>query len=140
MTNPRRRMIGTVISTAMTKTVVVRVDRTVRHPLYGKVISIDPVEKLIEGVVYYETTISFDDILAGLKPGMTADLTIHAASKENVLTIPKGAIQEKDGKITVEVLNGKSTQQKEIKIGLKGSNDLIEVVSGLEEGEEIIVK
>jgi small subunit ribosomal protein S17 len=38
MTNPRRRMIGTVISTAMTKTIVVRVDRTVRHPLYGKVV------------------------------------------------------------------------------------------------------
>jgi small subunit ribosomal protein S17 len=37
-TNPRRRMIGTVIGTSMTKTVVVRVDRTVRHPLYGKVV------------------------------------------------------------------------------------------------------
>jgi len=106
----------------------------------GKVISIDPVEKLIEGVVYYETTISFDDIPDGLKPGMTADLTIRTASKENVLTIPKGAIQEKDGKVTVEVLNGKSTQQKEIKIGLKGSNDLVEVVSGLGEREEVIVK
>ncbi len=38
MTNPRRRMIGTVIGTNMMKTVVVRVDRTVRHPLYGKVV------------------------------------------------------------------------------------------------------
>jgi small subunit ribosomal protein S17 len=38
MTNPRRRMIGTVVGTNMTKTVVVRVDRTVRHPLYGKVV------------------------------------------------------------------------------------------------------
>jgi small subunit ribosomal protein S17 len=38
MTNPRRRMIGTVVGTTMTKTVVVRVDRTVRHPLYGKVV------------------------------------------------------------------------------------------------------
>jgi small subunit ribosomal protein S17 len=38
MTNTRRRLTGTVVSTNMTKTVVVRVDRTVRHPLYGKVI------------------------------------------------------------------------------------------------------
>lgn len=38
MTNSRRRMIGTVVSTKMTKTVVVRVDRTVRHPLYEKVL------------------------------------------------------------------------------------------------------
>lgn len=106
----------------------------------GKVISIDPSEKLIEGVVYYETTISFDEMPEGIKPGMTADVIIKTASRENVLTIPKGAIQEKDGRVTVEVLNGKSTQQKEIKIGLKGSNDLIEVVSGLGEGEEVIVQ
>jgi small subunit ribosomal protein S17 len=38
MTNTRRRLTGTVVSTKMTNTVVVRVDRTVRHPLYGKVI------------------------------------------------------------------------------------------------------
>jgi small subunit ribosomal protein S17 len=38
MTNSRRRLTGTVVSTNMTNTVVVRVDRTVRHPLYGKVI------------------------------------------------------------------------------------------------------
>jgi small subunit ribosomal protein S17 len=38
MTNPRRRLVGTVVSTKMTRTVVVRVDRTVRHPLYGKVV------------------------------------------------------------------------------------------------------
>jgi small subunit ribosomal protein S17 len=38
MTNERRRMIGTVVSAKMTKSVVVRVDRTARHPLYGKVV------------------------------------------------------------------------------------------------------
>jgi small subunit ribosomal protein S17 len=38
MTNPRRRMTGTVIGTNTAKTVVVRVDRTVRHPLYNKVV------------------------------------------------------------------------------------------------------
>lgn len=32
----RRRLIGTVVSTKMTKTVSVRVDRTVVHPKYGK--------------------------------------------------------------------------------------------------------
>lgn len=32
----RRRLIGTVVSTKMTKTVSVRIDRTVIHPKYGK--------------------------------------------------------------------------------------------------------
>ena len=34
---PRRVMIGTVVSDKMDKTVVVRVDRRVTHPLYKKI-------------------------------------------------------------------------------------------------------
>lgn len=39
MTEPRhqrRRLNGIVVSTKMSKTIVVRVDRTVTHPKYGK--------------------------------------------------------------------------------------------------------
>ena len=36
--NERRRMTGTVTSNKMEKTVVVKVDRTYRHPLYRKVV------------------------------------------------------------------------------------------------------
>lgn len=39
MPNKRRRLTGTVVSNKMQKTVVVQVDRTYRHPLYGKVVS-----------------------------------------------------------------------------------------------------
>ena len=38
MANSRRRLTGKVISAKMQKTVIVRVDRSFRHPLYGKVI------------------------------------------------------------------------------------------------------
>lgn len=38
MANNRRRLSGQVISNKMQKTVIVRVDRSYRHPLYGKVI------------------------------------------------------------------------------------------------------
>ncbi len=34
----RRRLVGTVVSNKMTKTVVVEVTRTYRHPLYRKVV------------------------------------------------------------------------------------------------------
>lgn len=36
--NERRRMTGTVTSNKMTKTVVVEIRRTYRHPLYKKVV------------------------------------------------------------------------------------------------------
>jgi small subunit ribosomal protein S17 len=38
MTSNRKRLMGVVLSAKMEKTVKVRVDRTYRHPLYGKVI------------------------------------------------------------------------------------------------------
>ena len=36
--NGRRRLVGVVTSNKMTKTVVVKISRTFRHPLYKKVI------------------------------------------------------------------------------------------------------
>jgi len=38
MSQERRRLVGKVTSNKMTKTVVVEVNRSSRHPLYGKVV------------------------------------------------------------------------------------------------------
>ena len=38
MTSTRRRLVGVVTRTNSEKTVTVRIDRSSRHPLYGKVI------------------------------------------------------------------------------------------------------
>ena len=38
MRGRRRRLVGSVVSDKMNKTVVVSVERTVRHPVYGKVL------------------------------------------------------------------------------------------------------
>ena len=108
--------------------------------LKGKLISIDPAEKLIEGVVYYETTIDFKDYPEGIKQGMTADVVIKSFSKNDVLVIPEAAIEQKDNKTIVQVLKGKDFEQREIMIGLKGSDDMVEVISGLNEGEEVVIK
>lgn len=106
----------------------------------GKVVSINPAEKLIEKVVYYEVTINFENPPDKIKPGMTADVVIKTAAKENVLVIPKTALEEKDGKTFVQVLKGKNFEEREIKIGLQGSNDMVEVVSGLAKGEKVAIK
>jgi len=108
--------------------------------LKGKAVSIDPTEKLIEGVVYYETTINFEEIGEEIKPGMTADVVIKTAFKENVLTIPKNALQKKDDKNIVEVFKSGQIEKREIKTGLLGSNDMIEIISGLKEGEVLVIR
>jgi small subunit ribosomal protein S17 len=40
MRERRKALVGTVTSNKMQKTVVVRVERVTRHPLYGKVIKV----------------------------------------------------------------------------------------------------
>lgn len=104
----------------------------------GKVISISPAEKIVDGVVYYETTIGFEEMPGEVKPGMTADVNIKTAVRENVLSLPEDAIQRKDGKTIVEVFKNGQIQERDIEIGLRGSNDMVEVLSGLEEGEKVI--
>lgn len=122
----------------------------------GKVISVDPAEKIIEGVVYYEVTIDFDtsassvstlseverveELPSEIKPGMTADIIIKTASRENVLIIPEDAIEKRDSKTTVQVVIGKGVEERSIEIGLRGSDDMVEIISGLKEGEEVIIR
>jgi len=106
----------------------------------GKIVSIDPAETLKEGVVYYETTVDFENPPEEIKPGMTADMTITTMTKENVLVITNAAIQASNGQTMVQVLNGKKIESRQIEIGIKGSNDMVEVVSGLKEGEEVIIQ
>jgi len=107
--------------------------------IQGNVIAIDPAEKVIEEVVYYEVTISSDNFPEGTKPGMTADVVITTARKENVLFVPEDAVQEEDDQIFVEVLSGDQKQRKEVKVGLNGSNDRTEIIEGLSEGETVIL-
>ena len=105
----------------------------------GKVIEIDPAEKLIEGVVYYEVTIGFEETPENIKPGMTADIAIQTARKENVLLIPKESLQEKDDKTIVQVFENGEIKEKEIETGLLG-DEVVEIISGLNEGEKVIIK
>jgi len=107
----------------------------------GRVVSIDPAEELIEGVVYYTVTINFDEeVPQGVKTGMTADIAIKTGSRENVLVVPEDAIEEKDGKEMVKVFKDGKTEEREITIGMEGDNDLVEILSGLSEGEEVILE
>jgi multidrug efflux pump subunit AcrA (membrane-fusion protein) len=106
----------------------------------GKVVSIDPAEKIIDGVVYYETIVNFDDIPEEAKPGMTVDLVFKTASKENVLMIPQTAVRKKEGRTFVEILQGKAFAEKEVVLGLSGKDEMVEIVSGLSEGEKVILR
>ena len=107
--------------------------------LAGRVVSINPAEKIVGGVVYYEITVDFEKEKAGIKSGMTADIVIEVAKKENVLVVPREALLKINGKRTVKILEGGEPQEREVEIGLEG-DDLIEIISGLENGQPVIAR
>lgn len=106
--------------------------------LKGLVVSVNPAEKMVSEVVYYETTIDLMDLKEGIKPGMTADIVIETNKKENVLVVSKKAVNKVNNKKIVKVFKEGKIEEREIEIGLEG-DDSVEIISGLEEGEEVIV-
>jgi len=117
------------------------------HPFSGTVIFIDPAQTSIKDVTYYKTTVAFnqDSWSDQIKPGMTANITIAAAAKDDVLHIPQRAVKIRAATLGevpakyVEVLAAAGRpQEKDVEVGLRGDNGLVEVVSGLAEGESVV--
>jgi membrane fusion protein (multidrug efflux system) len=79
----------------------------------------------------------FDDSLR-LKPGMFVEARIVIGMKENVLVIPRKAILYKQNLTYVFVLDRNQVSQREVTLGLSEEDD-VEVVSGLQAGETIVV-
>lgn len=72
--------------------------------------------------------------------GMNGTMTIILAKKEAVLTVPLEATTQTDGKITVNVKSPKipAGETKEIQTGIEGISR-VEVVAGLDEGDEVVL-
>jgi RND family efflux transporter MFP subunit len=104
----------------------------------GRVAFISPIGASLVGVVSYQTRITLESPDARLRDGMTATAEVIIERRDNVLFIPNRALRGtwENPKVLV-LIDG---QQKERKITL-GLTDGIntEVLSGLEEGEEVIL-
>lgn len=99
-----------------------------------------PAAKIVGGVPTFEVRLRIDNLNDKIKAGLTANVIVHAAKKENVIGIQRRAIITRGEKQFVNILdaNGKETEQ-EVTTGLLGSNGTIEVISGLSAGDKAIV-
>jgi len=105
----------------------------------GTVVAIDPAETIVGGAVYYKTTVLFDDVDERIRSGMTANVWILTATASDTLFVPASAIQIKDDKMTVQVQGESEMIEKEVAIGIENSTGMIEIISGLSEGEQVIL-
>jgi RND family efflux transporter MFP subunit len=105
----------------------------------GRVVDIDSAETIKGGATYYKATIFFDKEDTRFKSGMTANLWIRTDFSENTLFMPISALQKKDNKDIARVLEAKQVKEKEVVTGIKNNSGMIEIISGLSEGEQIVL-
>ena len=112
----------------------------------GVVTTINPAQTEIQDVIYYRVTVSLKPeqsekikfLIDKIKPGMTANVDIRTAISQNVLVIPLRAVKEKNGGFAVEILVNNQPMEKTVTLGLRGNDGLVEITSGLEEGDKVI--
>ncbi len=111
-----------------------------RDRIYKGVIDrIYPQPELKENIVYYLAIVKIDpaDALT-LKPEMTSHVKIIIEEKSNVLVVPNGAVRFEDRKNVVYVRSRGKTVRQEVVPGVRDQR-YTEILSGLAEGQEIIV-
>lgn len=105
----------------------------------GTVTEIDPAGTIKSGSVYYTTTLAFDQPSDRVRVGMTANVWIKTGEAVGTLTIPMNATQKNGPDIFVRVYQNGKTTQRNVRTGLRGQNGLIEIISGLQEGEQVVI-
>ena len=105
----------------------------------GQVAGTDSVETIKGGAVYYKTTVFFDKEDARIRSGMTANVLITTAVSKDTLFVPASALRKKDNKDIVQVLQKEQVVEKEVDTGLENDAGMIEIVSGLTRGEQVII-
>ena len=101
---------------------------------------IDMAATTVQGVVSYVVKFRLQDMESRLKEGMTANVDIETAKRENVPMVAFRALYKESGVTYAEVKRGENNFEKVIvTTGLEGDEGVIEIASGLKEGDEVSI-
>ncbi|MFT4809094.1 MAG: HlyD family secretion protein [Paraglaciecola sp.] len=101
----------------------------------GEVTAISP--EVFEGQVVGRIRFAQSN-LAGLRQNQRVTARVLIESKENVLKVKRGAFVESGGGRIAYVVNNQSATKRKIQLGARSIGE-VEVLSGLEQGDEIII-
>lgn len=105
----------------------------------ARIAALDPAETIRDGVSTYRAVLEFMEDDDRVKAGMTANVVITTAEKENVIAVPQGIVESRDGMQFVPVRENEVTVLREVTTGLVSSSGTIEIVSGLNEGDVVVL-
>lgn len=107
----------------------------------GEVVLVEKGQTVIQDVIYYTVTLSLierEDY--EILTGMTASVVFYTEEKSGVIIIPQKAVRSGENGRYVKVKKGDEITDVAVKLGLRGDDGLVEVVEGLSEGDEVVVK
>jgi HlyD family secretion protein len=89
-------------------------------------------------VTYFLGRVGLMTLPEGLRPGMSAEVTIATAERRGVLAVPPAAVTVEDGREICYVARHDHLERRTVKVGQSTTSSL-EVIGGLDEGEEIVL-
>lgn len=105
----------------------------------AEIIEIDPASTTIQDVVYYQIKLKLNNVDVRIKPGMSSNIDIATAEKNDVVSVPSRAIKIEGNKKFVDVLQADNTTKKVfVETGLEGDEGMVEIKSGLKGGEKVV--
>lgn len=112
-------------------------DRTLEGEVATVASVTSPASWATGNVARYETTVKLPPV-AGLRPGMSADVEIIIHHHEDVLTIPVAAVVETGEEAYCWVKTESGARRKQVNLGVSdGAFSIVE--SGLNEGDQVIL-
>jgi multidrug efflux pump subunit AcrA (membrane-fusion protein) len=98
---------------------------------------------ITQGVVTYVVTLSVDTarLAQGTPvpaPGMTGSIQVTTTRTDNALVVPSRAVRRSGRTATVTVRTGSGTEQRQVTTGVTNGT-LIQIVTGLQDGDEVLV-
>jgi HlyD family secretion protein len=123
----------------------VRVDAFADGVLDGVVLDVaplpDPMRFNGSGIRVYTTHIRIDNLIEGLRPGMTAEVEVLVTELDNVLSVPIESLLVYDGKyydIVAVKKPGGGFEWRDVILGT-GNEKFVEIKEGIRSGEAVIL-
>jgi HlyD family secretion protein len=123
----------------------VRIEALPDELLEGDLASISPVPISDQGqessgdVTYFLGHVRLETLPPRLRPGMSAQVTISTGLPRNVLAVPSSTVTVEDHQEICYVDHDETIERRAVKVS-QATQDLLEVVDGLSEGEEVILE
>lgn len=119
--------------------ITIRPDAFPAMELKGKLTKVDQIatrSNFLSEVRRFTVKGTYEGTMSQLRSGMNCRVTVHADSVPDAVQVPIVAVSEEKGKYYCFVKNGRSSEKREVKIGMS-NDDAVQITEGLRPGEVV---